>query len=149
MARKRLTQRDVDRLSVPAGQREVWLWDEAVRGLGVRALSTGVKTWYVQARGTHGVVRERIGDAKLLMLSDARVQAEGRLKELRRDRDDGIRDITLGSAIDEFLRRKGQSYSKTQLGELKRCLEKAWAALHRRKLSRITERRVGERLEEI
>src|SRR5690554_6945461 len=130
MARRRLTQRDVDRMTVPAGAREAWLWDEVVRGLGVRMLATGVKTWHVQARGMRGIVRERLGDAKLLMLADARARAEARLRELRRDREHEVRDMALGQAVAEFLERKGPDYRPRALAEIKRHLEKDWAPLH-------------------
>lgn len=115
----------------------------------MRALSSGIKTWHVQCRGAQGVVRERLGDARLLMLSDARGRADARLHQLRRDRDGEVRDMTLGQAVAEFLERKGPDYSSKQRGELKRYLEQDWSLLHGLKLSRITKRRVIDRLDEI
>src|SRR5262252_6815669 len=76
---RKLTETMVSRARVPANRRQVFLWDNAVTGFGVRTLPSGSKTFWYQYRtpgGRSGKTRSvRIGPWPTVTLADARKRA--------------------------------------------------------------------------
>jgi len=58
MSKMKLTEANVARFTCPAGKAQAFLWDTEVKGLGVRALPSGTKAWFVQGR-VKGMGQER------------------------------------------------------------------------------------------
>ena len=111
MARKPLTQREVDRLTLPTGRRDITVWDgqtasAAGGSLAYRLTAGGSRTWVLVHRRESQETRERIGDGKL-RLADARVRAANRLAELENQANLGRGgEVTLGQAVPEFIARQ-------------------------------------------
>ena len=84
----RLTKRKID-TSVSASDKEIRLWDDDPRGLGVRIKPSGAKTFFVQYRSpvTDKKVRHTIGQYGRLTLEEARTEARKVLGVVARERD--------------------------------------------------------------
>jgi integrase len=76
---RKLTEMIMSRARVPANRRQLFLWDNAVTGFGVRTLPSGSKTFWYQYRtpgGRSGKTRSvRIGSWPTVTLADARKRA--------------------------------------------------------------------------
>ena len=84
----RLTKRKID-TSVSASDKEIRLWDDDPRGLGVRIKPSGAKTFFVQFRSpvTDKKVRHSIGQYGSLTLEEARTEAKKVLGAVAKNRD--------------------------------------------------------------
>ena len=70
------TKTTVRRMQCPAGQGEKFFWDASCHGFGLRALSSGRRTWVYQYRDVHGRTRRiALGDASAVSLDAAREEA--------------------------------------------------------------------------
>lgn len=83
--RVNLTQRIVDReASGRSREREVWLMDSAVRGLGLRIRASGKASFYLRTTDSRSKsVRLLLGEAVHMRLEEARKLAAVKLKEIR------------------------------------------------------------------
>ena len=72
----RLTKRAVETLAIPAiGQS--FLWDGEIRGFGIRAIPSGLKTFIVQYRNAHGKSRRiKLGRFGIMTVEQARELAK-------------------------------------------------------------------------
>ena len=84
----RLTKRKID-TSVPPSDKEIRLWDDDPRGLGVRIKPSGATTFFVQFRSpvTDKKVRHTIGQYGRLTLEEARTEAKKVLGAVAKNRD--------------------------------------------------------------
>src|SRR6185312_9919476 len=70
------TKAAVRKMQCPTGQSEVFFWDVGCRGLGLRALKSGRRSWIFQYRDEHGRTRRvALGDVSAVELDDAREAA--------------------------------------------------------------------------
>ena len=108
----KITKRVVD-LATPIAEREVFVWDEELRGFGLRVLPTGAKSYILQYRtgGRRSQARRRvIGRHGVLTAEEARVRARRLLTELADGfdpalrRDLGREAITVSEIADLYLR---------------------------------------------
>lgn len=84
---QKLTRPSIANMSPPA-KGQSFLWDSDVRGFGVRAMSSGVKTFVVQYRNGEGRTRRlAIGRCSVLTLDQARTLAKIKLGEVAAGRD--------------------------------------------------------------
>lgn len=69
---KKLTQAIIDEALPP--EKEIYLWDNQIRGLGCRIRPSGLKVYYYRYTSPVDKIRKKIkvGDAKILNLDDAR-----------------------------------------------------------------------------
>jgi integrase len=82
MPTAKLTKRTVDGFEFSGGE-QVILWDSELRGFGVRALPSGLKTFVVQYRSASGVKRRiNLGRYGVLTVEQARELAKLRLGEV-------------------------------------------------------------------
>ena len=86
MAVCKLTAQAVEALKPPAKGRAE-LWDEQVRGLGLRVTERGVKSWVVMYRTSGTQRRMTLGHYPNLKLSDARELADETLRAVRKGAD--------------------------------------------------------------
>ena len=84
----RLTKRKIDSSRTVSGK-EIRLWDDDPRGLGIRIKPSGAKTFFVQYRSpvTDKKVRHTIGQYGRLTLDEARIEAAKVLGAVARDHD--------------------------------------------------------------
>lgn len=82
----KITKRLVENLN-PSNQ-EVFVWDDELRGFGVRAKASGVRTYLVQYRNDHGRTRRyAIGKHGNLTAEEARKEAKLLLGDIERGKD--------------------------------------------------------------
>lgn len=74
----KLTKRTVDAINPPA-KRQIIYWDTEVKGLGVRVLPSGLKTFIVQYRNSEGIKR-RINIARYGILTVEQARKEAMVK---------------------------------------------------------------------
>jgi hypothetical protein len=67
------TKVTVPRMRCHLGQSETFFWDASCRGFGIRALSSGRRSWVYQYRDQHGRTRRiALGDVSAVSLDAAR-----------------------------------------------------------------------------
>jgi integrase len=82
----KLTKRVID--STASGTSDVFVWDSELRGFALRVKPSGVKSFLVQYRNSHGRSRRiTIGQYGRLTLEEARTEARLMLADVERDQD--------------------------------------------------------------
>src|SRR5579859_4621253 len=111
----KITKTLVDRLR-PEGGRDLFVWDDDLRGFGVRMKPSGRASYLIQYRTSHGATRRMVvGQIGALTPDEARKLARVRIGEVEQGRDPSAerhqrRDaLTVKSLCDEYLEaaRKG------------------------------------------
>jgi len=83
-----ITKRLVDALQRPGSDREVFVWDDAFPGFGVRVKPSGAISYIIQYRNAGGVSRRfTLGRHGVLTPQEARDMAKDRLADVRRGQD--------------------------------------------------------------
>ncbi|MBB5696107.1 tyrosine-type recombinase/integrase [Muricoccus pecuniae] len=79
----RFTKPLLTRLTCPAGKAEVFFWDDALPGFGVRAYASGRRLWIAQYRDGAGRTRRAtLGDLRTVELDEARTAARQLLSKV-------------------------------------------------------------------
>lgn len=157
--RKRLTDRSVKALKpAPKGKR-VEVWDDLVRGFGVRVTDKGVKTFVTYARFRGKPTRRTVGRVDRISLSDARQTAKDWLEkagsedplEIKRAERRAAREAdeaSFGAAMEVFIRRHVSRTrgAKDAEREIRKELMPRFADKH---LGEITRRDVAKMVGEI
>jgi integrase len=151
------TQAQVDRLRLPEGKPDFYVWDDECTGLSVR-LQGKARRWVVWYQVNGARRRITLGDLAGLSLRDARTKA-GRIVGEARDGKDALAERkaakaktadTLGKLVDIYLERRAKPRQRRRTYvEVERYLRKRWAPLHGKPLDSITRRDIAARLEEI
>ena len=84
--RSAITDARARTFKVPPG-REAVLWDGVGSGLGVRALPSGRKTWFVQRRIGSGFVKRTLSATDAMSVEEARRAARALIEDTRRGED--------------------------------------------------------------
>src|SRR5215468_8226260 len=129
----KLTQPVAMALSIPAGQSELLVWDDDVRGFGIRIRPTK-RTWIIQYR--HGTKQRRLtlADVDKLDAAKARKIAKDRLAAAQLGRDPQAEktaeraraSITLGPKIDDYLAIRRKELRETTMRALEGSLKGYW-----------------------
>jgi integrase len=154
------TQRDLERLTLPAGKAEAFHFDARCPGLSVRIQRTGKPafvTWY-----TVGGKRKRItlGAVAGMDLDQARRQATEIVNAGRDGHDPGQQRklakiaaadvLTVGGLIGAYLREHAERHQRPRtLIETRRALERHWLTLHGLPAGDVARRDVSARLLEL
>jgi hypothetical protein len=152
------TQRDVDRLALPAGKAEHMEFDEACRGLAVR-IQGEAKVWVVRYALPGGQRRKmKLSDVAGMPLAEARKRAaqitsgakDGHDPQAQREARKRQAADTFGALADLYLARyvAREQKPKTRL-ETTRALKVHLAPLHKVPANAITRRDVAARLQEL
>ena len=155
------TQRDLDRLALPAGKTEVFHFDVRCPGLSVRIQRTGKPAfvvWFTAPGGKRK--RITIGAVAGINLDQARRQATEIVNAARDGRDPGQERklariaaadvLTVGDMIDAYLREHAKRHQRPRtLAETKRALEKHWLPLHALPAADVTRQDISARLIEL
>ena len=133
----RLVEGYAHQLVVPAGARDVQVFDDELPGFGIRKFSSGRASYFVkyavgaqQRRHTLGAVVR--GNLKAMRLEASRVLAKARLgqdvaveKAVRTKR-----VVTLGELVPAYLKARESELRSRTYTEWKRYLQDHWAPLH-------------------
>jgi integrase len=80
----KLTKPAVAKLSLPTDRPEVFYWDDALPGFGIRLRATGARRYVAQYRGPGGATRRVVlGDPRVLALDQAKERARQLLAAVR------------------------------------------------------------------
>jgi integrase len=123
----KITKTTVDRLMPEAG-RDLWLWDEALPGFGLRVTARGVRSYLVQYRSEEGRTRRlTLGRHGVLTPDQARRLAIAKLGEVASGRDPsaerhaarvrGKAPLTVGELGDRWLEHQAAQTAKGKLRE--------------------------------
>jgi hypothetical protein len=144
----------VQKLKVPEGKADVVVFDEKLRGFGVRKFAKGHASYFVKysvngkpRKATFGPVVE--GNLKAMRLEASEVLAKARrgidaFAEKRAEAEATARLKTLGQLVPEYLavREKGDNkwepLKPKTFVEFARCLNKSWQPLHDKLITEIT-----------
>jgi integrase len=153
----KLNKTTVRGLQLPAGKPEAFVWDDDVRGFGVRLRAGGKRVWVVQYRVGAKQRRVTLGDVKKLDPDRARAAARERLAEVTLGRDPQAEKVserakaavTLGAVVETYLAGKRAMLRPKSFQETDRYLRKSWKSLHGIPIHRIERRTVAARMAEI
>lgn len=154
--RSAFTKVTVRKLLCATGQSEQFFWDAGCRGLGIRALASGRRSWIYQYRDEHGRTRRlTLGDVSMVGLDDAREEARRKAASVAHGANPSAERKakrtagTLKALIDAYLlqakvRLRPRSYKETE-----RNLQVHAAGLHHDRVDAVRRRDISNVLERI
>lgn len=153
----RLTQTEIDRLSLPDGKTELIVFDEALPGFGLRVRAGGKRTWIAQYRIGRKQRRVTLGSTNTLAPDVARKAAKSALAKAQLGTDPQLEknearakaSTTLGAAADRYLDRSKRRLKPRSYLEVERHLRQHWSPLKEIPLHSIRRAEVAARLGEI
>jgi integrase len=154
----KLTKASVGGLTLPAGKRDMIVFDEELPGFGLRIRSGGKRVWVVQYQlDGHQQRRATIGRVELFAPEEARriareILAKARLgRDPQRERQIARAEarVTLGAVTETYLKAKRDDLRRKSFEEVTRYLQKHWQPLHGMPLHQITRRDVAARVSEL
>jgi integrase len=155
-APRAFTKLMIRRMRCPAGQTEVFYWDPSCRGFGMRALSSGRRTWVYQYRDEYNRTRRMaLGDVSAVSLEAARDAARQQAAGVAHGRNPSVdrqARRTAGSVlelVEAYLdhakgRQRPRSYKETE-----RHLRFHAAPIHHENAEAVTRRHITLLLERV
>jgi integrase len=102
----RITKREVDKIQAPTDEKQVFFWDDRLKGFGIKVTRTGVKTYVVKGRVKGGrEKRVKLGRHGVLTPDEAREMAVEYLNKFNKGVDPAIeeaRSDVLGKTLRQF-----------------------------------------------
>jgi integrase len=153
----RLTKSTVTRLALPPGKKEMIVFDEEMRGFGLRLREGGKKTWIAQYRFGKQQRRVTIGTTATLSLDSARAEAAKILSAVTLGTDPQVAKFTareaaattFRSVVQDYLQHTEPKHREAYHADVKRYLEEHWSALASLPLDKITRPTVATHLDRI
>jgi integrase len=154
----KLVESSIARLTVPAGQRDSYLWDETLPGFGVRAYASGKKSFIVKYGLATGQQRKiSLGPALPGTLIETRKKAQDILARARIGQDVAgdkqaariKKSSTLGPLIARFLEARKPALRHRTFLEIERHLNKLFVDLHVTPIENLTRRDIVESVDRI
>jgi integrase len=128
---------NIGKMNCPPGKQEALFWDANCRGFGLRALSSGRRSWIYQYRDDHKRTRRiALGDVSAVGLDAARQAARQYAASVTQgvnpsaDRNAKGSAPTVLSVIEAYLRQAKTRQRERSYGEAERHLRKHAASLH-------------------
>ncbi|WP_080664157.1 tyrosine-type recombinase/integrase [Bradyrhizobium elkanii] len=154
--RNAFTKATVRKMCCPAGQAERFFWDADCRGLGIRALSSGRRSWIFQYRDQHGRTRRIVlGDLSVVSLDDAREEARRKAASITHGANPSVERKAKRNAgtvlelIETYLSQAKARLRPRSYRETERNLRKHAASLHHERVEAVRRRDISEVLERI
>jgi integrase len=150
------TKATVRRMSCPAGRNEIIYWDPSCRGFGMRAFSSGHRSWLYQYRDENNRTRRiAIGDVSAVSLEAAREAARQRAASVAQGENPSVdrrSKRTAGSVLE--LMEAYLEYAKARqrprtFEETERHLRVHAAPIHHESAEHLTRRQVALLLERV
>ena len=154
----KLVESSIARLTVPAGQRDSYLWDETLPGFGIRAYASGKKSFIVKYQLSTGQQRKlSLGPALPGTLIETRKKAQDILARARIGQDvQGEKQAarikktsSLAPLIVRYLDARRMELRPRTFREVDRHLRVFFADLHEKQIESITRRDVVEVVDKI
>jgi integrase len=154
--RSAFTRATIRKMHCPSGQSEQFFWDANCRGLGIRALSSGRRSWIFQYRDQHGRTRRIVlGDASVVSLDDAREEARRKAASIAHGANPSVERKakrtagTLLELVDAYLVQARARLRPRSYKEAERNLRVHAASLHFERIDAVRRRDISEVLERI
>jgi integrase len=155
----KLTRAEVDKLTLPEGKSDHFVWDDAMPGFGVR-LRGPHKSYVIQYRAGRQQRREGIGDVRKVTLEAARTIARERFARVELGDDPGAERrakreaasavvLSLGGVANRYLDAKRDTLRPSTFKSTERNLHVHFGPLTRRPLAEIKRAEIAARLQEI
>lgn len=154
----RLSKANVQKISVPPNRSEIIIFDDDVRGFGVRLRAGGKRTWVAQYRIGSKQRRVTLGNVETIDADQARKEAKAVLAKVQLGSDPQIEKMlvreraaeTLGVLIEKYLGTYAERNLKVRtLEEVKRGLNVHFKPLHEAPAGTLSRSAVASRLAEI
>ncbi|MCK1711402.1 integrase arm-type DNA-binding domain-containing protein [Bradyrhizobium sp. 143] len=141
------TKATVRKMCCPRGQNEKFFWDTDCRGLGIRALSSGRRSWIFQYRDEHGRTRRMVlGDLSVVGLDDAREEARRKAASVTHGANPSVERKakrnagTILELIEIYLSQAKARLRPRSYRETERNLRKHSASLHHERVEAVRRR---------
>jgi integrase len=155
----KLTRIEVEKLTLPKGKSDHFVWDDAMPGFGVRLRGEN-KTYVIQYRAGRQQRRETLGDARKVTLEAARIIARKRFAAIELGDDPGAERrakreaasavvLTLADTAARYLDAKRDVLRPSSLKSIERHFRSHWAPLTPRPLAEIERAEVAAQLQRI
>ena len=152
----RLTNASVAALTLPAGKDRLLVYDDELKGFGVRLSAGGSKQWIVQYRTTKAETRrETIGKVGMISLTDARKRAADTLLRVRGGEDPRAQakrarqSPTIGALVEPYLEERKGHITVEWHKDLTRYLQVHFQPLHKIAARELTRADVHKQLQEL
>lgn len=153
----KLTDKNLGKITLPAGKSEAFVWDDDLPGFGLRVRAGGKRTWIVQYRLGEKQRRLTLGTPANLRAEDARKAAKSSLAKVALGADPAGEkieartkaSITLNVAAADFMEAVKPSLSQRYYQEVQRHLTRQWKPLGELQLDRIMRADVAAQMREI
>jgi integrase len=153
----KLTQKIANALQLPAGRSELFTYDDALGGFGLRIRAGGSRTWIYQFKIGPKSRRVTLGNASALSLTDARAAAVELHAKVKLGRDPAgekwehrARAVeTVAAALQSYLAYQRKRIRPRSYTEVERHLLKNCKTLHNIPLTTVDRRTVASRLTSI
>jgi len=150
------TRASINKMHCPPGKFEALFWDTACRGFGIRALTSGRRSWIYQYRDEHRRTRRiAIGDVSAVNLDTARAVARQHAANVTQGANPSVQRkakrsaITVLDVIEAYLRdaktrRRPRSYKETE-----RYLRRHAAPLHHERAETLRRQDIAKLLDRV
>jgi integrase len=153
----KLNQAAAAALRLPAGQSETIVFDDTLKGFGVRLRAGGKRTWILQYRVGRQQRRQTIGSLDLIPAARARATAERALAEVMLGSDPQAQKAEQRARAAETVEVIAARYLTVKKRELRprsyesveTHIQKHWSPFQRLPIHAVTRRQVAARLSEI
>jgi integrase len=150
------TKASVRKMYCPPGRTEKLFWDMHCRGLGIRALASGRRSWIFQYRDKHKRTRRIVlGDLSLVGLDDARQEARSKAANITHGANPSVERKAMRNAetvlqlIDAYLPQAKERLRIRSYRETERNLRKHAASLHHDRIEAVRRRDISDLLERV
>jgi integrase len=150
------TKASIAKMRCGAGQRESFFWDRASRGLGLRALSSGKRSWVYQYRDEHRRTRRIVlGDVSVVSLEVARASARQHAAAVTQGANPSVQRKSQRAAptvlemVEAYLRYAKTRQRPRSYAETRRHLRQHAAGLHHNRAESVGRRDVSAILERV
>jgi integrase len=154
--RNAFTKAAVRKMCCPTGQAEKFFWDTDCRGLGIRALGSGRRSWIFQYRDQHGRTRRIVlGDLSVVSLDHAREEARRKAASITHGANPSVERKAKRNAgtvlelIETYLSQAKARLRARSFRETERNLRKHAASLHHERVEAVRRRDISGVLERI
>jgi integrase len=155
----KLTKGEVDKLTLPTGKSDHFVWDDGMPGFGVRLRGQN-KTYVIQYRAGRQQRRESLGDVRKVTLEAARTIAKKRFAAVQLGDDPGAQRraereaanavvLTLGDVAARYLDAKRDVLRSSTYKSTERNLKVHFGPLNGRPIAEIRRQEIAIRLGEI
>jgi integrase len=155
----KLTKGEVDKLTLPRGKSDHFVWDDAMPGFGIRLRGQN-KTYVIQYRAGRQQRRESLGDVRRIALEMARTIARRRFAAIELGDDPGAERrakreaasavvLTLGDVAGRYLDAKRDTLRPSTFKSTERNLNVHFGPLANRPLAEIKRVEIAARLQQI